>query len=275
MQHFQYSVVLYIELEKMIKMKIKNILIIGMISLVTIWSTSCKKITGIGGNNIVESETRSLVSFDKVENDGTFSVFIRQDSVFTATVEAESNLIPYVRTRVNGNTLIIDTRENLKNNVPINVYVTTPIIHSATLSGSGFVTLDSLDTDNLEVVLSGSGKISGYAKTDFAVTRISGSGNITLESYTESMDARISGSGDLDLTGETSSGTFTISGSGAIHSYNYFQKNCIAKISGSGDMQLNVSELLDVNISGSGSVYYIGSPGLNVKITGSGQVIKQ
>ena len=96
-----------------------------------------------------------------------------------------------------------------------------------------------------------------------------------MESYTNSSDARISGSGNIDLTGESSSGSFTISGSGHISSYNYSQIDCISKISGSGDMYLNVSEKLDVTISGSGSVYYIGDPSLNVKITGSGRVIKQ
>ncbi len=239
------------------------------------FTTACRKITGIDGNNQVVSEKRQVVSFNKVVNEGTFNVYITHDSVFSATVVAESNLIPHIRTIVNGNTLIIDTRENLNNNQPMNVYVTTPIIQGATLSGSGTVILDSLDTDFLDVILSGSGKISGYATTNQLNTLISGSGNITLESYTNSNNTNISGSGNIDLTGESSSGSFTISGSGHISSYNYTQSDCIAKISGSGDMYLNVTDHLDVNISGSGSVYYIGNPTITVKITGSGQVFSQ
>jgi hypothetical protein len=256
-------------------MKKQAIILITIFSVAIMFSTGCRKYFKVDGNNQVTSETRQLVSFDRVENDGTFNVYIRQDSIFSATVEAESNLIPHIRTRVNGNTLIIDTRENLRPNFPMNVYVTTPILQGAYLNGSGTVVCDSLDTEYLEMVLSGSGSMSGYANTNSLATRISGSGNISIEAYTNTCSATISGSGDMDLLGETLNGNFSISGSGNIRSYNFQQKECISKISGSGNMYLNVSELLDVTISGSGSVYYIGDPSITVRITGSGQVIKQ
>ena len=249
--------------------------IIIVLSVVMMFTSGCVKIHGIDGNNQVTTETRKVVSFNKVENEGVFNVYIKHDSIFSATIEAESNLIPHIRTIVNGNTLIIDTRENLVNYKPMNVYVTTPIIQGAILSGSGSIVLDSLDTDFLDVVLSGSGRISGYTITNQLNTRISGSGSISLESYTNSNNTNISGSGDIDLIGESSSGSFVISGSGHISSYNYTQADCIAKISGSGDMYLNVTDHLDVTISGSGNVYYIGNPTITVKITGSGQVISQ
>jgi hypothetical protein len=257
------------------KMKKYLILLIVIFSAAIFLMSGCRKYPRIVGNNQVTTETRQLVSFDRVENDGTFHVYIEQDSVFSATVQAESNLIPHIRTRVNGSTLIIDTRENLNNNAPMNIYVTTPIIQGAYLSGSGSLTLDSLYTQHMDVVISGSGSASGYITGTSLVTRISGSGTINLEAYTSTCSTSISGSGDTDLLGETLNGNFSISGSGSIRSYNFTQKECIAKISGSGSMYLNVSDKLDVTISGSGSVYYIGEPALNVKITGSGQVIKQ
>lgn len=237
--------------------------------------TGCRKYPRIEGNGQVTSEMRQLVSFDRIENNGSFNVYIRQDSVFSARVEAESNLIPHIRTRVNGNTLIIDTRENLRSNYAINIYITTPVIQGAYLKGSGTVLIDSLDTDYIEVDLSGSGRMSGYITASTLVTRISGSGSINLEAYTNQCNARISGSGDMDIIGNTGDGDFVISGSGNIRTYNFIQETCIARISGSGNMYLNVTELLDVTISGSGSVYYIGEPSVNVTITGSGKVIKQ
>jgi len=256
-------------------MKIKQIILFGILAGVVLWSTGCNKINGINGNNQVTSETRNLVSFNKVENDGTFNVYISNDSVFTVRVEAESNLIPHIRTRVNGNTLEIDTRENLNNNNPMNVYVTTPIIQGAYLNGSGTVTLDSLDTENLEVDLSGSGSMTGKVTSTSLITKISGSGSINLNAITNSCTTRISGSGDIELIGESLSGDFSISGSGNIRTTNFVQKECIAKISGSGNMYLNIIEYLDVTISGSGNVYYVGNPQVNTHITGSGSVIKQ
>jgi hypothetical protein len=257
------------------KMKTKYNILFIFLTTVIIWSAGCNKMYRIEGNGQVVTETRQLVSFNKVENDGTFNVYIRHDSVFSAVVEAESNLIPHIRTRVNGNTLEIDTHENLNTNYPINLYITTPIITGAYLNGSGSVTLDSLDTENMEVDLSGSGIMSGVLTSNSLTTRISGSGKINLNAHTNSCIARISGSGDIELVGETLSGDFSISGSGNIQSTNFIQNECIAKISGSGNMYLNVTEYLDVTITGSGSVYYVGNPQVNVKITGSGSIIKQ
>lgn len=256
-------------------MKIPNSIIILFSSLLIFSLGSCNKINSIHGNGQIITETRPMISFDKVENQGTFNVFIIEDSVFTVSIEAESNLVPYIRTMVNGNTLIIDTKENLDNNYSMNVFVRTPTIHGATLSGSGYITLDSLVTDNMNVTISGSGGISGEVETTYLQNQISGSGNINLFAKTVNCDTRISGSGSITLTGEGSSGNFTISGSGQIRSTNFPQKECIAKISGSGDMYLNVSDFLSVVISGSGSVFYIGNPSLNINVSGSGNVIKQ
>lgn len=253
----------------------KYTLIISMLVVTILLSTSCRKYPKIVGNGQLTTEERQLVSFNQIDNSGTFNVFIRQDSIFTATVEAESNLIPYIRTLINGNTLEIDTRENLESNYPINVFVSAPIIQSIDLSGSGYISIDSLNSDYLEVLLSGSGSIEGSTVTNSLVAKISGSGNINLESYTNTSDIRISGSGNIYLLGESSSGSFSISGSGQISSYSFTQNECIAKISGSGNMYLNVIDYLDVTIAGSGSVYYIGDPSINVSITGSGQLIKQ
>ncbi|PLW94522.1 MAG: hypothetical protein C0591_12700 [Marinilabiliales bacterium] len=256
-------------------MKSNYIIIIGLLVATMLATTGCKKYPYINGNGQVTTEKRQLVSFNQVDNSGTFNVFVKQDSVFTATVEAESNLIPYVRTIINGNTLEIDTRENFRENYPINVYVTTPTIQGIELSGSGYVKIDSVDADYLQVILSGSGQMDGYAVTNSLVAKISGSVNINLESYTNTSDIKISGSGDINLTGESLSGSCTISGSGQINSYSFTQNECTAKISGSGNMFLNVVNYLDVTISGSGSIYYIGDPSINVSITGSGQLIKQ
>lgn len=265
---------LNLNIKKIEKMK-KYLIIISILAVTILWTSGCKKYPYINGNGQVTTEKRQLVSFNQVDNSGTFNVYIKQDSVFTATIEAESNLIPYVRTIINGNTLVIDTRENLQGNYPINVYVTTPAIQGVELSGSGYVKMDSLDVDYLQVLLSGSGQMDGYAITNSLVAKISGSGNINLESYTNTSDIRISGSGDINLTGESVSGSCTISGSGQINSYSFTQNECTAKISGSGNMFLNVVEYLDVIISGSGSIYYIGDPIINVSINGSGKLIKQ
>ncbi|MCF6342412.1 MAG: DUF2807 domain-containing protein [Bacteroidales bacterium] len=256
-------------------MKLKSTLLALAMAIVLFWSSACRKPFAINGNNQVETETRQLLSFENIVNEDAFNVYIMHDSIYQVVVEAESNLIPFIRTRVNGNSLIIDTRENMNSHRPMNVYVKSPIVKGVYLKGSGYMHLDSLNSNHLQVEISGSGDISGMLTTNTVNAVISGSGAIFLETYTSGIVTKISGSGILNLTGEADKGTHTISGSGNINAYNFKQKDCYAKISGSGNMYLNVSDYLDVNISGSGSVFYIGNPQLTIKITGSGSVIKQ
>jgi hypothetical protein len=250
-------------------------ILFGILISAMLWSVGCNKLNRIDGNNQLITENRQLVSFNRVVNEGTFNVYVKQDTIFEVTVEAESNLVPHIRTLVSGNSLVIDTRENLHNYFPMNVYVRTPFINGVHLKGSGYMQLDSLDTDNLEIELSGSGNIKGQTSTNYIKATISGSGSIDLYAVSSATDTKISGSGDIKLVGESFSGTHTISGSGSIRASNFLQNEIIAKISGSGNMYLNVSDKLDVTISGSGSVYYIGNPQLTINKTGSGSVIKQ
>lgn len=256
-------------------MKTKYSILIIVIGTILIWSSGCHKPFGISGNNQLTTETRQMFSFENIINQGSFNVYISHDTIYQVIVEAESNLIPYIRTRVNGNTLEIDTKENLDNHNPMNIYVKTPELYSIELSGSGLMSVDSLNTSHLNVEISGSGNINGEVVSNSVNAKISGSGNISLEAYTTNIDTRISGSGNIDLNGETNTGTHTISGSGNINSYNFVQKDCSATISGSGNMYVNVTHNLNANISGSGSIFYIGSPQVTVKITGSGSVIHQ
>jgi hypothetical protein len=227
----------------------------------------------IKGNGNVASETRALASFNMIENEGAFDVFIIQDSLSEVTIEAESNLIGYIRTEVQGSNLSIYTRENLKTHYPIKIYIRTPDINSVRLSGSGLIDLGTIYTNNVEVVLSGSGDIRGTVFADYTEVGINGSGTANMSLNSTEVQTSISGSGDMYFSGQAETAYFNISGSGSIRAYELQLENCYVDISGSGDMFVNVSGLLDVKISGSGSVHYIGYPEIHTNITGSGSVI--
>ena len=256
-------------------MKLKNLILYSFVIILSVSYTSCRKLVMLDGNHHQMTETRQLVPFTKVVNEGQFNVIIIEDSISEAIVEAESNLIPYIRTVVNGNTLIIDSRENLEPNLPMTVYVRTPEVNSIELSGSGTITADTLVGDNVEVKISGSGNINASIRANLVDILISGSGDMWLDAESQIVYSKISGSGTINLSGSTKNGDFKISGSGNINSYEFVQDELNSEISGSGNMYVNVIDYLKVKISGSGSVYYIGTPSLDVNITGSGSVIHQ
>jgi hypothetical protein len=255
----------------------KRILINGTMLLAlmaVLYLTGCDKPWHrIEGNRDIVTETRSVPSFDKVQNSGVFDVYLIQSDYYEVVLEAESNLLPFIRTGVSGDRLTVDTRDNLKPNYPIKVFIYTPEMEEVKLSGSGLIYSDSLFVEKLDVVLSGSGMIDIVAFGSDIYTEISGSGSAWVYTETDLLGARISGSGDMHFSGYAYQADFNISGSGTIEAYDLPVTKCFTRTSGSGDMYVNVSDYLDVNISGSGSVYYLGTPALNVKITGSGKVI--
>ncbi len=237
--------------------------------------TGCSKMRSIEGNGNVQIENRSSVSFNFVEKSGPFNVYIIKDTVFYLEIEAESNLIPHIRTTVHGNTLEIDTRENIDNNFAMNIFVHTPVLKGVALSGSGLINLDDFEAEDFSAFLSGSGVIYGNVTANYVITSLSGSGEIDFGVQTETIKSTISGSGRIRISGEAVNAEYRISGSGNIEAYGLPVTDCYANISGSGNVYTTVSDYLDVKISGSGNLFYRGNPTINSNITGSGSIIAQ
>jgi hypothetical protein len=251
----------------------KSIKPILAILLFGILYASCEKNKG---NGQITSEARQLASFTKVEVAGAYTVYVNHDSKSEVKIEAESNLIQYIRTEVNNGILTIDNSQNIQPEFDIKIYVKTPDVNTLELSGSGVIEADSLVGDNAEVDISGSGIIETFIIANHVEVKNSGSGLIKLEfaDSTETLNYSASGSGLADFTGSTNNGNFDISGSGNINALNLVLNELNATISGSGNMNVNVIDYLNVNISGSGSVFYIGNPALDINITSSGSVNK-
>ncbi len=234
------------------KTKFFPLLLIAMIFV----SQSCFHPYRIEGNCNVVTVNRSIGEFTGVDSHGSLDVRLINDSVCFVEIEGESNLIPYVDTDISNGILQIEVQgwRNLDPNYPLIIYVHAPSINHVELSGSGSIVSDSLSASHMDI-------------------RLSGSGDIHLKLQASSVDAKISGSGDINLEGAAALADFRISGSGDIYAYSFPVNECIADISGSGSMYVNVSSLLDVVISGSGNVHYYGNPAVNVHVFGSGQVI--
>jgi len=255
-------------------MKTKNVAPVLMMMMAMFMFTGCyKSWHHVEGNYDVETETRQFPPFDRVINEGNFEVYVIQDGLSEVEIEAESNLIPLIRTRIEGSAMVIDTHDDLGNNYPMKVYVHTDDIREVKLSGSGLLRADSIETGDLQVDLSGSGEMYFSGNADDVDCQLSGSGSIELHLYCNSLEADISGSGDIDITGAANLGELKISGSGSYHGYEFLIQECHTKISGSGSMYLNVEDYLEVNISGSGDIYYLGEPTIETHISGSGSVI--
>jgi hypothetical protein len=209
------------------------------------------------GNGVLVTEERSLGEIYGITSEGDYEVTVIIDSASRIEITWDENLIPYISTRISGEKLIIDqgTRKCLRSKYPTRIFVYTPSVNLLRLTGSGFIICDDLYTGDLKIDLTG----SGYFDLR------------NLDALT--VDATITGSGQIILEGVTEESDFTISGSGDFQAFELIQETCIASISGSGNMEVYASRLLDAVISGSGNIYYKGNPRVIVHISGSGSVI--
>jgi len=238
-------------------MKTIQLLTVGLV-LLLFSVTSCIDDLIIRGNGIEVSEARLTNHFSKVKSEGDFDVHISPGAEYDILIKAESNLIPYIETNVTGSTLRIHTRglRNFRNQLPLKIFITMPYIETIAQSGSGTVTTGFFETEHLNVVVSGSGKIEAAVEAN-------------------SVDGVVSGSGSLYLTGQAINADFVVSGSGEIDAWEMSLRNCEATISGSGSIWVIPERYLRANISGSGNVYYFGSPAVEAHISGSGNVIRE
>ena len=195
------------------------------------------RITG-SGSITSENRTVSSTNFTEIRIEGSMNVNVKQGDSVKIVARDYANLLPYLETRVSGNTLVITYRDNTwLNNTQGEVMVTMPKLTNVELSGSGDV-----------------GTIGAFSFTDLGML-LSGSGNFSFSGSAKNLNAKISGSGN-------------------IRAFDMPTENATVKISGSGNIQVNVTRLLDATISGSGDIVYKGTPSVNSSVTGSGRVKK-
>ena len=207
-----------------------------------------------------QKETREVAEFSKVSLRTAGTVHITQGDTYSVVVEASDKVLESLETVVNDGKLIIGQEGKWWNwsvNDDLDVYITMRDIEGLGLSSSGKILgQNKFKTGDLDLSLSGSGRIE-------------------VETASEDLKASISGSGKLIISGSCDAIKVSISGSGRISAENMSAKTCRANISGSGNARVNVSEALGASISGSGGVHYLGDPDhVNSKVSGSGSVKK-
>jgi hypothetical protein len=258
----------------------KKTYIILVVVLTILPLNSClRDLLCIDGNGIEGTEVRRATSFNKVENSTSIDVVYKKADTTGILIKADENLINYIHTETNNNTLIIRTKDGstcLDFNTRAQIIITSPLLESVFVSGSGSFSADELKGNSVSVKMSGSGDIS-VAKstcTDLTVT-LSGSGNINVDNSTGvGSDIFLSGSGNIRLSGQSESSHFKISGSGQINGENWALGTADIMISGSGDVYTKDEHHLTALISGSGNIYLKGDPEISQIISGSGRIIK-
>lgn len=207
----------------------------------------------VRGSGTAASETRAVPGFDRVAIHDAFDVEIEVGPEREVVLEGDDNLLSHVATRVEGRTLDIETDRELRPRAGLLISVRTPRLTGLSSSGSSDVVVGGVEADAFDVHVSGSSDVSASGRFGDLTATVSGSGEIEGEGTADAIDGRVSGSGDLDLAGVRA-------------------RSAEVRVSGSGEILLDVSERLDADVSGSGKVVYRGDPLVRSSVSGSGSV---
>jgi len=206
-----------------------------------------------------QSEKRSVNPFSSISMGVAGDCYITQGNTVSLEVEGDEDDLEDLITEVRNETLYIKYERSGWNfrHDRVTIHVTTPEISEISLGGSGkVVSRNMLESDQLKISVSGSGKMTLNVNADDIQASISGSGNMTITGNADEVELTISGSGNMDAE-ELKVDRYEV------------------RISGSGRSRIHVGDELEAKISGSGSVYYTGDPDKVISnVSGSGRVKK-
>ena len=210
---------------------------------------------GVKGDGDVVKEERKVSGFNSLEVGGAFTVYLYQGNKESLTIEADKNLMEFIRTEVKGDRLEIYTENKSINKfTKMNIYLT-------------FVDLEMID-------VSGAADILGEGKMQFKdlTLEASGASEVELELEVSMLRADFSGASEVELAGKAASVKCECSGASEIDAYDLMIKHGEFDVSGASDAKVNVSDMLEVDVSGAASLKYKGDPKLSSDVSGAGSL---
>jgi hypothetical protein len=190
---------------------------------------------GADGSGHAVTEPRAVGAFSRVDLSGAADVEVSIGPVQSVEVTLDDNLIPLVETKVEGDTLKIDSTQSYNSSLGLKIKIVAPSLEGFAVSGAA----------NLHAV--------GLAAKTFSLD-ISGAGNADLQGSVDALDVQVSGAAKIQANDLTA-------------------KQVKVDLSGASSAEVCATESLDATVSGAGSVQYRGHPAhITQNISGAGSV---
>jgi len=214
---------------------------------------------GLTGPALAADRTISVTDFDRVRVTGAMSVIVTQGRVTSVHVRGAQADVETIIATVSGQQLSVTTTHfgwgsSARAHGPITVYVSTPQLRAASLTGSGRVEILSLRAARLELGLSGAGDVTVHGLV------------------TERLAAGMAGSGRLTIDGSAAQAQLSATGSGVIDAPELKTRDLKVAAQGAVSVNAFASRTAAVNAGGSGQVVIDGHPSCTVNSQGSGTV---
>ncbi|MBB5436437.1 DNA-binding protein [Pedobacter sp. AK017] len=189
------------------------------------------------------SRAVSVKNFDRIKVEGAIKLVMVQDSSYKIQVDADSNIITYVKADVSGS--------ELRLKLDYDHYCGTDSI----VVRAGIGELRSLKLDGA-VKAVGEGRI--YA--DDLDLSFSGAADVNMNLSARKVVTRVDGVGKIALSGQAGVHDLKINGTARVDAFDFIVGIYNIDTDGSGKANINVLNELKVKTSGSSEIYYKGNP---------------
>lgn len=237
----------------------KNTILAFSLSIVCLFSLqSC--VDCIQGEGEPVTESRAILDFEVLKLDCSANIEIRENLVSEKNkveVIAPENLLPYIKSNIEGKKLSIDIEGCVSSTTPIIVKVYTNGMQKIISNGSGDISCKNT------------------LKSERLMVSSNGSGNVEVQFRGKEIEVESDGSGDVVISGGANKLDIDSGGSGNVTASEFKANEASIDNGGSGNVVVSVKSGLTINLTGSGDVRYKGNPQqLEQSNDGSGSIVK-
>ena len=213
-----------------------KIFTLAALALALLLLSGCRWV-GVKGDGDIVTDTRRTEEFSRVEADGAFEVTWTTGAP-ALTITTDKNLLDHLRTRVAGDTLMIEWAKPLRGTRGIKINVASASLSHLQLNGAVKFKGSNFSGPELYIEANGATRIVLAGTVNAVQAEMNGASRLDAESLTTRA---------MDLA-----------------------------INGAGRAEVHVTEVLKAEISGAGKVIYDGEPKtVSREISGAGSIKKR
>jgi hypothetical protein len=220
----------------------KSIFLFVAISVI---SFSCTNMfnKSVTGNGNVTTEFRVVGPFTGIDASSGINVHVKFGSVSDSIkVVTDENLQEVIQTEVKGDVLHIRTKENIREAVKKDVFISVS-------------TLDLIEVSSAAQVMG-----ENELKCDDLEINMSSAGDLNVEVQAEDIDIEMGSSAFAQLTGTVRKLKADVGSAAHLQASGLISEKCNLSVSSAGNIDVNVSDVLNADASSAGRITYQGNP---------------
>lgn len=204
-------------------------------------SSSVSDKAPMADNGPTKTEARKVNTFGRIKVSSAIQADIKIGSPQSVTVEAGQAVLSAIATRVEGDTLVVETTRPISNTGPMRVTITV-------------ASLDGIETSGATTVTA-----SGIKATSFKLDS-SGASRVTVSGDLGRLTAKVSSASTVVLAGMATDGEFEADGASTIDASKLKEQGVKGTCEGASTLRLGVTEKVDLEASGASTITYPGKP---------------